>query len=82
MRIRIERLLFPPNVPAGMNPYVLMSLAYQFRATNEDFEPILVTREGDYWRIRDGRHRVTASILAGRSDILAVEQDSADKIGE
>ena len=71
--MRIEDLRPPANVPAGMNPLVVMSLAYMLRATLEDPEPIGVVREDGGWRIRDGRHRLVASMIAGRSDVLARE---------
>jgi hypothetical protein len=71
MRVRVEQVLLPPAVSAGMNPYVLMSLAYLLRSTTEDPPPIHVTREGDYYRIHDGRHRFVAAVLAGRPDVLA-----------
>lgn len=72
MRIRIEDLRFGPNPPGGMNPYVLMSLAYQMRSTTNDPEPILVTEEPDgSYRVTDGRHRAVAALVAGRPDVLA-----------
>lgn len=70
-RIRLERVLLPKPVPAGMSPLVVMSLAYMYRATNEDAQPIHVTREGHHYRVADGRHRVIGSIIAGRRRILA-----------
>ena len=72
-RIRVDHCLIVPNVSAGMNPLVIMSLAYLYRSTTEDAEPITVRREGDYWRIVDGRHRWMASVIAGRRRVLATE---------
>lgn len=69
--IELDRLLFPEPVTAGMNPFVLMSLAYLYRSGNEHVEPIEVTREGRYYRIREGRHRAVASMMAGRKVVLA-----------
>lgn len=70
-RIRVDQILLPKPVPAGLNAYVLMSLAYLFRATSEDVEPITVAREGRLYRVVDGRHRYLASVIAGRSRVLA-----------
>lgn len=71
-RVRIEDLRFGSNPPAGMNPFVLMSLAYQMRASTKDPAPIEVTEEPDgTYRVSDGRHRVVAALIAGRPDVLA-----------
>lgn len=74
-RVRIERVILPPNVPAGMNPLQLLHFAYTMRATNEDLEPIVVRAldKGIYGLV-DGRHRFIASLIAGRPDVLAVEE--------
>jgi hypothetical protein len=69
----LEQLLLCEPVTAGMNPYVLMSLAYLYRSSNEDVDPITVTRaSADLYRITDGRHRAIASLLAGRKTVLGV----------
>lgn len=71
--MRLDQMLFPEPVPAGMNPLVLMSLAYLYRGSNEDVEPILVHYEGDeLYSVSDGRHRAVASMIAGRKTVLAV----------
>lgn len=75
LRIPIEKLLFKPNAPAGMNHLVVMSETYFYRAGVLDGVPIIVKREGDYFRIQDGRHRVVSSMLAGRPDVLAVIEE-------
>lgn len=77
-RVRVEDLRLGPNPPAGMNPFVLMSLAYQMRASTADPEPVQVTRDGDGWRVHDGRHRVLAAVIAGRPDVLSVRVDGHD----
>lgn len=69
--LALDRLLYPEPVTAGLNPFVLMSLAYHYRAGNEHVEPIRVTCEGQFWRISDGRHRAMASMIAGRKTVLA-----------
>lgn len=71
MRIPVNRLLFLPNIPAGMNPLVLMSLVYMLRSTAEDPAPILVRKDGENYRVLDGRHRAMGAIVAGRPDVLA-----------
>jgi hypothetical protein len=73
-RIRVDRILLPKPVPAGMNHLVLSSLTYMYRATNEDTTPIVVQREGPHYRIVDGRHRWMASVVAGRRRVLATIQ--------
>jgi hypothetical protein len=72
-RVAIDGLLFPHPVPAGMNPYVLMSLAYAMKTTHEPVgPPIVVAREfGGRFRIVQGRHRVVASMMAGRDWVEA-----------
>jgi hypothetical protein len=72
-RVRIEDLLLPPNLPAGMDVLTLLSLAAMLRKTTEDPEPVLVRREHSHWRISDGRHRAIAALIAGRPDVLAQE---------
>ncbi len=72
-RVRIEDLLLPPNLPAGMDVLTLLSLAALLRKTTEDPEPVLVQREQSHWRISDGRHRAIAALIAGRPDVLAHE---------
>lgn len=73
MRVRLEDLRLPPNVPAGMNFLLLGHFAYQLRATTEDLDPITVERLADgSFRITDGRHRAVAALIAGRPDVPAV----------
>ena len=75
-RIRVDRLLVPPNLPAGMNVLVVMSLVYMYRSTTEDAPPITVRREGRNYRITDGRHRYMASVIAGRRRVLAYVEEA------
>lgn len=79
--VPLDRLLFPEPVTAGMNPFVLMSLAYLYRAGNEHTTPIRVTRCGDLYRITDGRHRAVASMIAGRKTVLAKIKEGAGDAG-
>jgi hypothetical protein len=73
-RVRIEECLLKPNIPAGMDIAIVAVLAARLRKTAKDWEPIYVRREGAYWRVMDGRHRFFASVIAGRPDVLAVEE--------
>ena len=79
-RIRIEDIRVLKPVPCGMDPYVLLGLVTLMRTTTEDHPPVLVRRDGDGWRLLDGRHRFVAALMAGRQDILAGEE-SVSAIG-
>jgi ParB-like chromosome segregation protein Spo0J len=72
-RVAIDGLLFPHPTPRGMNPFVLMSLAHEMRQHRDPVgPPILVAQElGGRFRIVNGRHRVVASMIAGRDWIVA-----------
>lgn len=73
--VQIQCLTFPEPVTAGMNPLVLFSLAYMYRSGNEDAEPILISPDEEVqglYCITDGRHRVVASMIAGRKTVLAL----------
>jgi hypothetical protein len=78
-RVRIEDLLLPPNLPAGMDVLTLFSLAALLHKTTEDPEPVSVRREDSHWRITDGRHRAIAALIAGRTDVLAEETAPEDR---
>jgi len=70
--IPLHSILFGPNIPAGMDWATLGSLTYLLRKTSEAVSPpIQVTAEHDYFRVHDGRHRVIASIISGRTHINA-----------
>lgn len=73
VRIPLHQITVLPNIPAGMNPYVVMSLTYLYRSTSDDTVPIKVIRDGELYKIVDGRHRFVASLMAGRPDVLAME---------
>lgn len=74
-RVRVEDLRLPANVTAGMNALRLCSLAYRMRGTTDEIEgPITVRRDGDGWRVVDGRHRFLGAVIAGRPDVLCVEE--------
>jgi len=79
-RIRLEDIRVLKPVPCGMDPYTLMSLVPLMRTTTEDHPPVLVRRDGDGWRLLDGRHRFVAALMGGRQDILA-EEESVSAIG-
>lgn len=70
----IRNILMPSTPTAGMNFLVLGSLAYLYRSTDEDAdEPVLLKYEDNHnaYRITDGRHRVFASVIAGRKTVWA-----------
>jgi len=75
--IDLDRLIMAKPAPAGSDPLVVMSLAYHYRTTLADVEPILVRHSGmvaggrAYYTITDGKHRFMASMIAGRERILA-----------
>jgi hypothetical protein len=73
-RVRVEDILLKPNIPAGCNPLVLMSLAHLLRSTDQDPDPVKVRRDGGRWRVSDGRHRFLAAVVAGRPDVLCEEE--------
>lgn len=72
-RVPVSHLRLKPNVPAGMDPCILLGLVPLMRKTAEDHDPILVRPDGDLWEIQDGRHRFMAAVIAGRPDVLAEE---------
>jgi hypothetical protein len=74
--IPVDQLLMPPNITAGSNMLELASLAYMYRTTLDDAEPIDVAPEGKYYRIVDGKHRFMASVVAGRVDVLCEVLDA------
>lgn len=73
-QVPIEECVLKPNIPAGMNLAIVAVLVPRLRKTAKDWEPITVRREGDFWRILDGRHRFFASVIAGRHYVLAEEE--------
>jgi hypothetical protein len=78
-RVRLEKLVIKANIPAGMNPFVLMGMVPLLKETTEDHKPILISHLGkDMFQIQDGRHRYVASIIAGRTDILCKLDSNED----
>ena len=79
MLVPLDRLLFPPNMPAGMDWAVVGLWVVKFRKTPQPCDPpIQVTFAGtsctdgeDLYRIVDGRHRTVAALLSGRTHIDA-----------
>lgn len=78
----IACLLFPIPVTDGLNLAVLISL-YDWMIVDPDWHPLPVklarAQTDGLWRIEDGRHRVIASMMAGRTHVLAVE-DGTDQV--
>jgi hypothetical protein len=74
-RIPLDRLLFLPNVPAGMDWAVIGLWEVRFRKTTEPCDPpvtVFPVDGTDFYRVADGRHRVIAAYIAGREAIEAV----------
>jgi hypothetical protein len=73
VEIRLDQLLFPRPVPAGMDWAVIgIWTAHQRKSSDPVDPPIVVRPENGYYRIVDGRHRVMAGFLAGRDAIAAL----------
>jgi hypothetical protein len=75
--IALDRLLFGPNVPAGLDWSVLGLWHCRLRKTAEPVEPAIVVHPVDgtsFYRVHDGRHRVIAAIMAGRTHIEAIQE--------
>lgn len=72
--IPVDYIVFKEPVTAGMDVFVLMTLAGIYRKTNDYVEPITVSRlKGtSLYSLIDGRHRVVASMIAGRKTIQAI----------
>ena len=81
--VPIACLLFPIPVADGLNMAMLISL-YDWMVTDPDWSPSPIrlarARSEGLWRIEDGRHRVIASMMAGRTHVLAVESVSPDRV--
>lgn len=75
-RIKLDRILMPRPVAAGMNYLVVASLSHMLRSSTADAPPITLRRTGRYYRIIDGRHRFVAAHIAGRQRILAHIEDT------
>ena len=72
MLVPLDSVLFGVNPPAGMDFAKLGGIAHEFRRAAEPCDPpIVVTAEGPYWRVHNGRHRVFGAIIAGRTHIEA-----------
>jgi hypothetical protein len=69
----IDRLVLKEPVPAGLDPYRLLSLVPLLRDSVKDHDPILIRPIGGtgFFRVEDGRHRMVASVMAGRTHVLA-----------
>jgi uncharacterized membrane protein YgcG len=76
IRIPLHHCRLKPNIPAGLNPLRVMSIADTIRNCGGDiWEPIVVRAIGpDDWLVVDGRHRYVGSYVAGVPDILAVQE--------
>jgi hypothetical protein len=80
-RVRVEHLALLANSTAGCDPFTVMAHAHRMRwSPSWDPAPVLVNRETvpgvnpPLWRVLDGRHRFLAAVIAGRPDVLCVEE--------
>lgn len=83
-RIPLHRLAFLPNMPAGMDPLVILAelgaYARDLHKTASPCEPpvkLSPIADTGLYRVEDGRHRTIAAYIAGRMDIeyVLVEPD-------
>lgn len=74
-RLPVNVLLLKPNIPAGCNFARVGTFVDMMRTTDQDPAPIVVRQEGLYWRVQDGRHRYLGAVIAGRRDVLAIEEE-------
>lgn len=79
VEIPLEQLVPQPNIPAGMNPLVIMAVAHTLRNAADGgygacrTAPIEVTPLSDgRFQIEDGRHRWMAHWIAGKSTATCV----------
>jgi hypothetical protein len=77
-RVLLEHIVVKPPVVAGMDYADIGGKLKALRTTTDDDWPVLLRRrEGlpePYWELSDGRHRYLAALIAGRRDVLAVEE--------
>jgi hypothetical protein len=76
MLLPLDTLLFGTPVPAGMDWSVLGLWTCRLRKTADPCDPPITVRHipgTSYYRLIDGRHRVMAAIMAGRTHIDAIE---------
>lgn len=73
VELPIHLMLPKANIPAGLNPLVVMAVAHSLRNAGDGgwgpglTEPITVKTDGHVFRIMEGRHRWMAHWLAGKS---------------
>lgn len=74
MLIPLDRLHLGPTVPAGMDWSVIGMHHVYLRKTSEPCNPPIVVAPCtcQHWCVSDGRHRMFASVIAGRRDIESV----------
>jgi hypothetical protein len=83
LSIALDRLLFLPNMPAGMDWAVIGLHVCHFRKTAAPCDPpIVVEPIGDtgLYRVLDGRHRTIAAYIAGRTHIEYTHPPLSDRL--
>lgn len=78
--VSLDRLVFLGNVPAGMDWSVIGYWSCQFRKSGEQGPPVLVVPIGTtgLLRVTDGRHRIFAAYIAGRTHIAYATDPDRD----
>jgi hypothetical protein len=73
--VPLHYLVFKPNIPAGLDWAILGLWVCRFRKTADPCDPpiTVLNLDGVLWRVVDGRHRVVAAMIAGRTHIEAEE---------
>jgi len=74
-RVELKDLSIRKNVVVGCNFLTIASLVQMMKGTTEDPKPAIIRRKKNGgWEILDGRHRYTSAIIAGRNDLLCIEE--------
>lgn len=71
----VHEIRLAPVLPCGLAPLTLYAIAATLRNTHDPVDPVEVEQRGGQWHLVDGRHRLIASVIAGRADIRCVEAD-------
>ena len=76
MKVPLNKLVLRKPVSAGMDLAVIGHFVMIFRKSTLPCDPpILVRRlKNGHWKVMDGRHRFFAAVIAGRTEIEAVEE--------
>lgn len=70
----IHLIRFQPNVPAGMDPYVLLGMVPILRGSHTQLPPIKLDQPCPTCQTamsKDGRHRWIGHVMAGRTEVAS-----------